>query len=123
MSRGLERLDVRLDKFLRGQLSGEVYERVVSSEPCVLSSPEEKRVHRYAVLGHKCVYSTEFPPKNLKTLLKLEDIVAVDLVSVSMVTITQHARIGKGHRNKEALVSVWWFTMSGLPLERLLTHP
>lgn len=82
MSRGLERHDVRLDKFLRGQLSGEVYERVVSSEPCVLSSPEEKRVHRYAVLGHRRLFATEFPPKNLKVLLKLEDIVAVELVSV-----------------------------------------
>lgn len=92
MSRGpLERQDVRLDKFLREQLRQEIYERVVSSEPCVIFSPEEKRVHRYAVLGHRCLYATEFPPKNLKVLVQLEDIVSVDMVSVSvcvsMVTV------------------------------------
>ena len=81
MSQGLERRDVRLDRFLRGQLPPQVYERLASSEPCVVTSPEEKRVHRTAVLGHKRLFSTEFPPKNLKVLVQLEDIVSVDMVS------------------------------------------
>lgn len=85
MSQRLERQDVRLDRFLRGQLSPEVYERVASSEPCVVISAEEKRVHRYAVLGHKTLYSTEFPPKNLKVLTQLEDIISVDMVRVQAV--------------------------------------
>lgn len=86
MAHGLEtrRQDVRLEKFLRGQFSQEVYERVSSSEPCVLISPDEKRVHRYAVLGHTQLYTTEFPPKKLKTLLKLEDIISISMVRLRM---------------------------------------
>lgn len=86
---------MRLDKFLRGQLRQEVYERVASSEPCVIFSPEEKRVHRYAVLSHRCIFSTEFPPKNLKVLVQLEDIVSVDVVSVC-VCIHGDSAVGKG---------------------------
>lgn len=79
----MERVDVRLEKFLRGQLSQELYERLCSSEPCVLTSPDEKRVHRYAVLGHSCLYSTEFPPKNLKILLQLTHILNIRKVCLS----------------------------------------
>jgi hypothetical protein len=84
MTQGLERRDVRLDKFLREQLTEEEYERLTCTEPSVLFSPEEKRVYRYAILGHRCFFSTEFPPKNLKVQLQLEDIVSVDVVSVSI---------------------------------------
>lgn len=84
MSCRLGRQDVKLDRFLREELCWEVYERLCSSEPCVIRSGGEKWAHRHAVLGHKCLYSTEFPPKNIKTLVKLEDITAISVVSYGL---------------------------------------
>lgn len=92
------RQDVRLESFLRRQLSPEVYERISTSEGCVLFSPEEKRVHRYVVLGHRQLFTTEFPPKNLKVLLNLETITSVNLVrdvssgAAAMATSTKLCR-------------------------------
>lgn len=80
MSCRLERQDVKLDRFLRDELCREVYERLCKPEACVIRSGE-KWVHRFAVLGHKCLYSTEFPPKHIETLVKLEDITAISVVS------------------------------------------
>ena len=80
---GSKRQDLRLETFLRRQLSLEEYERVCGSESCVLFSPEERRVHRYVILGHRQLYSTEFAPKKLKVLLQLEAITAVTMVSLT----------------------------------------
>lgn len=76
----LGRQDLRLETFLRRQLSLEEYDRLCGSESCVLFSPDEKRVHRYVILGHRQLYSTEFAPKKLKVLLQLDCITAVQLV-------------------------------------------
>lgn len=83
------RLDVRLESFLRRQVSPEVYERISTSEACVLISAEERRVHRYVVLGHRQLFTTEFPPKNLKLLLNLEAILSIRKVSVRLL-LWQH---------------------------------
>lgn len=103
MAQRLERQDVRLDKFLRGRLRQEVYEQVTSSEACVIISPDEKRVHRYAVLGHRCLFSTEFPPKNLKMLLQLEDIVSVDMVSLQVFIL------GRYHHGGYTYTALHWY--------------
>ncbi len=81
------RQDIRLETFLRRQLSQEEYERVCGSESCVLFSPEERRVHRYVILGHRHLYSTEFAPKKLKVLLQLESITDVQIVRRTPLTI------------------------------------
>ena len=79
---GLEtrRFDAKLDSFLRRNLAQEDFERVCTSEPCVVVSPEDKRVHRHAVLGHQCLYLTEVPPKNLKTALHIREISSIRMV-------------------------------------------
>ena len=84
---GLEtrRFDAKLDSFLRRRLTQEDFERVCTSEPCVVVSPEDKRVHRHVVLGHRCLYLTEVPPKNLKTALHVRDISSIRMVSLSVV--------------------------------------
>lgn len=74
------RQDVRLESFLRRQLRPDVYERLSTSEGCVLFSPDEKRVHRFAVLGHKQLFTTEFPPKHFKVLLNLDSITSIKMV-------------------------------------------
>ena len=74
------RQDVRLESFLRRQLPPDVYERLSTSEGCVLFSADEKRVHRFVVLGHKQLFTTEFPPKNLKVLLNLDSIASIRMV-------------------------------------------
>ena len=76
------RFDAKLDSFLRRRLAQEDYERISTSEPCVILSPEDKHVHRHAVLGHQCVYLTEVPPKNLKIALHLKDVASIRMVSL-----------------------------------------
>ena len=75
------RFDAKLDSFLRRRLPQEDYDRISTSEPCVVLSPEDKRVHRFAVLGHQCLYLTEVPPKNLKVALRLKDACSIRVVS------------------------------------------
>lgn len=75
------RFDAKLDSFLRRKLAQEDYERVSTFEPCVVVSPNDKRVHRFVVLGHRCLYLTEVPPKNLKEALQLKDISSIRMVS------------------------------------------
>ena len=75
------RFDAKLDSFLRRRLAQEDYERISTSEPCVVISPEDKRVHRHVVLGHHCLYLVEVPPKNLKVALQLKDVGSVRMVS------------------------------------------
>ena len=84
-----KRLDVRLESFLRRNLTQEDYERLYTSEPCVVLSPEEKRVHRYAILGHDQLYTLEIPPKKLRTVLRLEDISSIQLVRLHVVLMVQ----------------------------------
>ena len=76
-----KRFDGRLDSFLRRNLTLESYERVVSTEPCVVVTPEGKRAPRHVVLGHGLLYFTEMPPKTLTKALRLEDVLTVKAVS------------------------------------------
>jgi len=74
------RYDGKLDSFLRRNLSSEDYDRICTFEPCVVVSPEEKRVHRHVVLGHRCLYLTEFPPKSIKVAANLQEVYSVCMV-------------------------------------------
>ena len=78
-----KRFDGRLDSFLRRTLSLEEYERVVSTEQCVVVTAEGKRAPRNVVLGHRWLYFTEIPPKTLTRALQLENIVSVETVRKS----------------------------------------
>lgn len=77
----VRRYDGKLDSFLFKKLPQEDYERISTSEPCVVLSAEDKRVHRHVILGHRCIYLTEFPPKNLKVAVNLRDVTAIKIVS------------------------------------------
>ena len=77
------RFDGKLDSFLRRSLPSEDYERICTSELCVVVSPEEKRVHRHVVLGHHCLYLTEFPPKSVKVAANLQDVQSICMVGGS----------------------------------------
>ena len=77
----VRRYDGKLDSFLLRNLPREDYERVSTSEPCVVVSTEDKRVHRHVILGHRSLYLTEFPPKNLKVAVNLRDVTDIKMVS------------------------------------------
>ena len=104
------RFDAKLDSFLRRRLPQEDFERISTSEPCVILSPEDKRVHRHAVLGHRCVYFTEVPPKNLKIALYLKDVTSIRMVSVSMYFIEGSGSI-LIRAVEQALVAAYTFTV------------
>ena len=80
------RFDAKLDSFLRRRLAQEEFERISTSEPCVVLSPDDKRVHRHAVLSHRCLYLTEVPPKNVKVALHLKNIHSLRMVSPAVKT-------------------------------------
>ena len=97
------RFDGKLDSFLRRSLQSEDYERICTSELCVVVSPEEKRVHRHVVLGHRCLYLTEFPPKSVKVAANLQDVQSICMVRCSarekMPTLTPTRTHTHTHRD------------------------
>ena len=80
-----KRFNVKLDTFLRRNLSPKDHERISASVLCTVSSPEEKRKYRHAVLGHKCVYLTDVPPKSLRIGVHLRDVISVEMVSIRLL--------------------------------------
>lgn len=72
--------DGKLNSFLHLNLPPADYARVCTSEPCVAIYPEEKRVHRHAVLGHSRLYLADVPPRSLKATLALGDVQSVEVV-------------------------------------------
>ena len=76
----VRRYDGKLDNFLLQTLPEDEYERIATSELCVVVSPEEKPAHKHAIVGHQHLYLTQFPPKNLKIALHLQDVTSVRMV-------------------------------------------
>ncbi len=78
---GLRRFDARLDAHLRRRLSSEDHDRVSTSVKCVASQTGDiQNKHRYVILGHRCIYLAEVPPKNLKVAVHLRDVHSVEMV-------------------------------------------
>lgn len=74
------RTNSRLDAFLRRQLPPEVYDTIRAYEPCVVVSDSEKHTLKYVVLSDRLIYLTDNPPKSIRRVVALRDIVAIDLV-------------------------------------------
>lgn len=75
------RRNSRLDVFLRRHLPPEVYDAVRAYEPCIVVSNSENHILKYVVLSDRLVYLTEYPPKSIRRVVALRDVVAIDLVS------------------------------------------
>ncbi|XP_063111132.1 uncharacterized protein C12orf56 homolog isoform X2 [Cavia porcellus] len=94
------RTNSRLDTFLRRQLPPEDYDAIRAYEPCVVVSHSEKHACKYVVLSDQLIYLADNPPKSIRRVVALRDIVAIDLVddypeflSSSDREINQHIRI------------------------------
>uniref|UniRef100_G3RJJ2 Chromosome 12 open reading frame 56 n=1 Tax=Gorilla gorilla gorilla TaxID=9595 RepID=G3RJJ2_GORGO len=94
------RRNSRLDVFLRRQLPPEVYDAVRAYEPCIVVSNSENHILKYVVLSDRLVYLTENPPKSIRRVVALRDVVAIDLIddypeflSSPDREISQHIRI------------------------------
>lgn len=74
------RKNSRLDAFLRRHLPPEVYDAVRAYEQCIVVSDSEKHTLKYVVLTDRLIYLTENPPKSIRRVVALRDIVAIDLV-------------------------------------------
>ncbi|KAM5287919.1 uncharacterized protein C12orf56 homolog [Ctenodactylus gundi] len=74
------RANSRLDAFLRRRLAPEVYDAVRAYEPCVVVSRSEKRACKYVVLSDQLLYLTENPPRSLRRVVALRDVLAIDLI-------------------------------------------
>ncbi|XP_003252772.1 uncharacterized protein C12orf56 homolog isoform X2 [Nomascus leucogenys] len=94
------RRNSRLDVFLRRHLPPEVYDAVRAYEPCIVVSSSENHILKYVVLSDRLVYLTENPPKSIRRVVALRDVVAIDLIddypeflSSPDREISQHIRI------------------------------
>ncbi|XP_047284213.1 uncharacterized protein C12orf56 isoform X3 [Homo sapiens] len=94
------RRNSRLDVFLRRHLPPEVYDAVRAYEPCIVVSNSENHILKYVVLSDRLVYLTENPPKSIRRVVALRDVVAIDLIddypeflSSPDREISQHIRI------------------------------
>ncbi|MXQ93901.1 hypothetical protein E5288_WYG022072 [Bos mutus] len=74
------RKNSRLDAFLRRHLPPEVYDAVRAYEQCIVVSDSEKHTLKYVVLTDRLIYLTENPPKSIRRVVALRDIVAIDLI-------------------------------------------
>ncbi|XP_019496085.1 PREDICTED: uncharacterized protein C12orf56 homolog isoform X2 [Hipposideros armiger] len=74
------RTNSRLDAFLRRHLASEVYDAIRAYEPCIVASESEKHTLKYVVLSDRLIYLTENPPKSIRRVVALRDIVAIDLI-------------------------------------------
>ncbi|KAI4546417.1 hypothetical protein MG293_002972, partial [Ovis ammon polii] len=74
------RKNSRLDAFLRRHLPPEVYDAVRAYEQCIVLSDSEKHTLKYVVLTDRLIYLTENPPKSIRRVVALRDIVAIDLI-------------------------------------------
>ncbi|XP_036314760.1 uncharacterized protein C12orf56 homolog [Pipistrellus kuhlii] len=94
------RTNSRLDAFLRRHLAPEVYDAIRAYEPCIVVSDSEKHAFKYLVLSDRLIYLTENPPKSIRQVVALRDVVAIDLIddypeflSPQDREINQHIRI------------------------------
>ncbi|KAI5225188.1 hypothetical protein MUG91_G240n10 [Manis pentadactyla] len=75
------RTNSRLDAFLRKHLPPEVYDAIRAYESCIVVSDTERHSLKYVVLSDRLIYLTENPPKSIRRVAALQDIVAIDLSS------------------------------------------
>ncbi|XP_071465804.1 uncharacterized protein C12orf56 homolog isoform X4 [Marmota flaviventris] len=94
------RTNSRLDAFLRRHLAPKVYDAIRAYEPCIVVSDSERHTFKYVVLSDRLIYLTENPPKSIRRVVALRDVVAIDLVddypeflSSPDREINQHIRI------------------------------
>uniref|UniRef100_A0A8C3W0A3 Chromosome 12 open reading frame 56 n=1 Tax=Catagonus wagneri TaxID=51154 RepID=A0A8C3W0A3_9CETA len=94
------RSNSRLEAFLRRRLPPEVYDAIRAYESCIVASDSEKRTLKYVVLSDRLIYLTENPPKSIRRVVALRDVVAIDLIDDSPEFLTppnretnQHIRI------------------------------
>uniref|UniRef100_A0A8D2JPM2 Chromosome 12 open reading frame 56 n=1 Tax=Sciurus vulgaris TaxID=55149 RepID=A0A8D2JPM2_SCIVU len=74
------RTNSRLDAFLRRHLPPQVYDAIRAYEPCIVVSDSERHTLKYVVLSDRLIYLTENPPKSIRRVVALRDVVAIDLV-------------------------------------------
>nr|KAF6493871.1 hypothetical protein HJG63_001680 [Rousettus aegyptiacus] len=74
------RTNSRLDAFLRRHLAPDVYDAIRAYESCIVVSDSEKHTLKYVVLSDRLIYLTEIPPKSIRRVVALRDVLAIDLI-------------------------------------------
>ena len=76
-----KRFDGKLDTVLRKALPLELYERISTTESCIVVTHSGKKSQRHVILGHTALYVAEVPPKTVKRAIELVDVVSAKTVS------------------------------------------
>lgn len=71
----------KLESFLQRSLTGETFDRIRGYESCICVSEKENKAFKYVVLSDEWIYLTENPPKTIRGVVHLRDVVNVELVS------------------------------------------
>ena len=79
----------KLDSFLQRTITSEVYERICTWEPCVITSSDEKLVHKYVLLTLNSIYLIDFNLKSSpKVAFSIKDVTSVKKVRCCLVLKT-----------------------------------
>ena len=73
----------KLEAFLARQLDRDQYERIRSHESCIVCNDKEDKAFKFVILSDEWISLSENPPKKLVNTVHLQDVVSIDLVSVS----------------------------------------
>ncbi|XP_019132441.2 uncharacterized protein C12orf56 homolog isoform X1 [Larimichthys crocea] len=77
----LSRRNIKLDSFLKRNTERAVYERIRTSEPCVVISDSINKEYMHVVMSDERVYLTEYPPRALTTAFSFRRVRDIELVN------------------------------------------
>ena len=80
-SQDIVKINSKLEGFLQRSLTGETFDRVRGYESCICVSEKENKAFKYVILSDEWIYLTENPPKSIRGVVHLRDVVNVELVS------------------------------------------
>lgn len=75
-----QRFDGKLDSTLRKTLTLEEYERLSITESCIVVTDDGKRSQKLVTVGHSALYFCNIPPKSVKRILYLTQIISCTTV-------------------------------------------
>ncbi|KAM9846080.1 uncharacterized protein C12orf56 homolog [Aulostomus maculatus] len=77
----LRRRNIQLESFLKRSTGRALYERIRTSEPCVVVSDSVRRVYMHVVLCDERVYLTEYAPRTLTAVVSFRRVRDIELVN------------------------------------------
>ncbi|KAK7101400.1 uncharacterized protein C12orf56-like [Littorina saxatilis] len=80
-SQDIVKINSKLESFLHRSLTAETFDRVRGYESCICVSEKENKAFKYVILSDEWIYLTENPPKTIRGVVHLRDVLNVELIN------------------------------------------